>query len=96
LPPAFAFHLTFPTVPAIYYGDEIGMRYVPGLPDTEGSVMVSGYNRTGSRTPPSPRRAPMQNPVHDYPTQKRTPKASSGWYRDFIAAPAGRRRPLLL
>ncbi len=25
--------------------------------------------------------------VHvDYPTQKRTPKASFGWYRDFIAA----------
>ena len=38
LPPAFAFLLTFPTLPAIYYGDEIGMRYVPGLPDTEGSV----------------------------------------------------------
>jgi glycosidase len=51
LPSAFAFQLTFPTLPAIYYGDEIGMRYVPGLPDTEGSVMVSGYNRAGSRTP---------------------------------------------
>ncbi len=51
LPPAFAFHLTFPTLPAIYYGDEIGMRHVPGLRDTEGSVMASGYNRAGSRTP---------------------------------------------
>jgi glycosidase len=51
LPPAFAFHLTFPTLPAIYYGDEIGMRYVPGLPDKEGSVMAPGYNRAGSRTP---------------------------------------------
>jgi maltose alpha-D-glucosyltransferase/alpha-amylase len=51
LPPAFAFHLTFPTVPAIYYGDEIGMRYVLGLPDKEGSVMAPGYNRAGSRTP---------------------------------------------
>lgn len=51
LPVAFAFLLTFPTLPAIYYGDEIGMRYVPGLPDTEGSVMVPGYNRAGSRTP---------------------------------------------
>ena len=48
---AFAFQLTFPTLPAIYYGDEIGMRYLPGLPDTEGSVMRSGYNRAGSRTP---------------------------------------------
>ena len=58
LPPAFAFHLTFPTLPAIYYGDEIGMRYVPGLPDKEGSVLAPGYNRAGSRTPmqwdPSP------------------------------------------
>ena len=51
LPPAFAFLLTFPTLPAIYYGDEIGMRDVPGLPDTEGSVMRSGYNRAGARTP---------------------------------------------
>jgi glycosidase len=51
LPAAFAFQLTFPTIPAIYYGDEIGMRYVPGLPDTEGSVLGPAYNRAGSRTP---------------------------------------------
>ncbi len=51
LGPAFAFQLTWPTVPAVYYGDEIGMRYVPGLPDTEGSVLGPRYNRAGSRTP---------------------------------------------
>ena len=51
LPPAFAFLLTFPTLPAIYYGDEIGLRHLPGLPDKEGSVMRSGYNRAGVRTP---------------------------------------------
>ncbi|GAA2304537.1 alpha-amylase family glycosyl hydrolase [Streptomyces kunmingensis] len=51
LPAAFAFQLTWPTLPAIYYGDEIGMRYVPGLPDTEGSVLGPHYNRAGSRTP---------------------------------------------
>ncbi|WP_129839549.1 alpha-amylase family glycosyl hydrolase [Streptomyces sp. RFCAC02] len=51
LPPAFAFQLTWPTLPAIYYGDEIGMRYVPGLPDHEGSELEPGYNRAGSRTP---------------------------------------------
>ncbi|MGH3290181.1 MAG: alpha-amylase family glycosyl hydrolase [Trebonia sp.] len=51
LPAAFAFLLTFPTLPAIYYGDEIGMRHLPGLPDTEGSLMRSGYNRAGARTP---------------------------------------------
>ncbi|MGH3282553.1 MAG: alpha-amylase family glycosyl hydrolase, partial [Trebonia sp.] len=51
LPPAFAFLLTFPTLPAIYYGDEIGMRHVPGLPEVEGSVNPAGYNRAGARTP---------------------------------------------
>jgi maltose alpha-D-glucosyltransferase/alpha-amylase len=51
LPPAFAFQLTFPTLPAIYYGDEIGMRHLLGLPDVEGSVMRTGYNRAGTRTP---------------------------------------------
>jgi maltose alpha-D-glucosyltransferase/alpha-amylase len=51
LPAAFVFQLTWPTLPAIYYGDEIGMRYVPGLPDKEGSVLGPRYNRAGSRTP---------------------------------------------
>ena len=40
------FHLTMPGVPCIYYGDEIGLKYQPGLPDTEGSG-----HRAGSRTP---------------------------------------------
>jgi glycosidase len=43
---AFLFLLTMPGVPYIYYGDEIGMRFVDGLPSKEGS-----YYRTGSRTP---------------------------------------------
>jgi glycosidase len=51
LPPAFAFLLTFPALPAIYYGDEIGMRYIPGLPEIEGSINLAGFNRAGSRTP---------------------------------------------
>ncbi|MCM1040556.1 MAG: alpha-amylase family glycosyl hydrolase [Roseburia sp.] len=42
---AYAFLLTMPGNPFIYYGDEIGMRYLP-LPSKEG-----GYTRTGSRTP---------------------------------------------
>ena len=42
---AFAFLLSMPGAPFIYYGDEIGMRYLP-LPTKEG-----GYFRTGSRTP---------------------------------------------
>lgn len=43
---AFAFILSMPGAPFIYYGDEIGMRYVEGLTSVEG-----GYFRTGSRTP---------------------------------------------
>lgn len=43
---AFAFLLTMPGVPFIYYGDEIGMRHIEGLPSKEG-----GYTRTGARTP---------------------------------------------
>jgi maltose alpha-D-glucosyltransferase/alpha-amylase len=42
----FTFLLTWPGAPFIYYGDEIGMRYIPGLPSKEG-----GYVRTGTRTP---------------------------------------------
>ena len=43
---AMAFLLTMPGVPFIYYGDEIGMHSLNGLPSKEG-----GYGRTGARTP---------------------------------------------
>ena len=43
---AFAFLLTMPGAPFIYYGDEIGMRYVENAVSVEG-----GYGRTGSRSP---------------------------------------------
>lgn len=42
----FAFLMSMPGAPFIYYGDEIGMRYLPDLASVEG-----GYERTGSRTP---------------------------------------------
>ena len=42
----FAFLLTMPGVPFIYYGDEIGMRNLKELPGKEG-----GYTRTQARTP---------------------------------------------
>ena len=44
-----AFIFTMPTVPLVYYGDEIGMRYQFGLPNVEGSQF--DMNRAGSRTP---------------------------------------------
>ncbi len=40
------FIMTWPGVPVIYYGDEIGMKYLEGLRSKEG-----GYGRTGTRTP---------------------------------------------
>jgi len=47
----FTFLLTWGSIPSIYYGDEIGMRYLPGLPDVEGSVWDPRFNRAGCRTP---------------------------------------------
>jgi glycosidase len=48
---AFAFLLTWGSIPSIYYGDEIGMRYLTGLPYHEGSRWSPGFNRAGCRTP---------------------------------------------
>ncbi|MFD6793765.1 MULTISPECIES: alpha-amylase family glycosyl hydrolase [Prauserella salsuginis group] len=45
-PAAWTFLLTWPCVPTLYYGEEIGMRAVPGLPDVEGSD-----GRQNNRTP---------------------------------------------
>ena len=42
---AYAFILTMPGVPFIYYGDEIGMKYL------DVKTKEGGYQRTGSRTP---------------------------------------------
>ena len=42
----YAFLMTMPGVPFVYYGDEIGLPYRADLPSREG-----GFNRTGARTP---------------------------------------------
>lgn len=42
----YAFLMTMPGVPFVYYGDEIGLPYRADLPSKEG-----GFIRTGSRTP---------------------------------------------
>lgn len=43
---AYGFILSMPGAPYIYYGDEIGMRYIEGLKSVEG-----GFKRTGTRSP---------------------------------------------
>ncbi|KUL25519.1 alpha-amylase family glycosyl hydrolase [Actinoplanes awajinensis] len=48
---ALTFLFTWGSVPCLYYGDEIGMRYLPGMPDVEGAVCNPAYNRAGCRTP---------------------------------------------
>ncbi|RYZ26641.1 MAG: hypothetical protein EOP01_08765 [Propionibacteriaceae bacterium] len=48
---ALTFLLTWGSVPCIYYGDEIGMRYLPDMPDVEGAICNPAYNRAGCRTP---------------------------------------------
>lgn len=49
---AFAMLFSWGNVPAVYYGDEVGMRYLTGMPNKEGAVCWPGfYNRAGCRTP---------------------------------------------
>lgn len=43
---AMTFFLTMPGIPFIYYGDEIGMKYLYNLPNKEGAT-----DRAGTRTP---------------------------------------------
>ena len=46
----FAMLLTMPGVPCIYYGDEIGMKFLPDSPNKEGGLL-DNIQRCGSRTP---------------------------------------------
>jgi maltose alpha-D-glucosyltransferase/alpha-amylase len=50
----FAMLFTMPGVPFIYYGDEIGMRFLPEVPNKEGGTLratLGEVRRCGSRTP---------------------------------------------
>ncbi|MEZ5086256.1 MAG: alpha-amylase family glycosyl hydrolase [Tessaracoccus sp.] len=47
----FTFLFTWGSIPSIYYGDEIGMRFLPEAPEKEGSKWNPRYNRAGCRTP---------------------------------------------
>jgi maltose alpha-D-glucosyltransferase/alpha-amylase len=94
---ALVFILTWPTLPAIYYGDEIGMQYQPGLPDLEGSVLGlswAGWNRAGSRTPMQWERADPEVtylPPHPSPErpnvadQQADPSSTLNLVRELIA-----------
>lgn len=94
---ALVFILTWPTLPAIYYGDEIGMQYQPGLPNLEGSVLGlswAGWNRAGSRTPMQWERADPEvtylppHPSPDRPNvadQRADPASTLNLVRELIA-----------
>lgn len=43
---AYGFIFTLPVIPALYYGDEIGMRHLKNVPNREGAFL-----RSGCRTP---------------------------------------------
>jgi glycosidase len=60
LPPSWVFLMTQAGIPTIYYGDEIGMRFVTGTPAKEGSTLLGvdapnagapDGERSGTRTP---------------------------------------------
>jgi maltose alpha-D-glucosyltransferase/alpha-amylase len=46
----FAMLFTMPGVPFIYYGDEIGMKFIPETPNKEGGIL-GAVQRCGCRTP---------------------------------------------
>ena len=81
---ALTFLFTWGSVPCVYYGDEIGMRYLRGMPDVEGAICNPAYNRAGCRTPMQWDDGP--NAASPAPTRPALPAGGPG------AGPADRRR----
>ena len=73
---ALTFLLTWGSVPCLYYGDEIGMRYLPNLPDVEGAVCSPSYNRAGCRTPMQWDATPQRRLLHRSPLTALPPRRS--------------------
>ncbi|RKD90237.1 alpha-amylase family glycosyl hydrolase [Mangrovibacterium diazotrophicum] len=48
---AMTFFMTLKSIPLVYYGDEIGLKFIDHLPNKEGSLLKDKYNRAGTRTP---------------------------------------------
>ena len=94
---AMMFFLTMPWVPVVYYGEEIGMRSMDGVPDVEGS-----RDRSAQRTPmqwgPGPTAGfsaadasriylPVDRSEHrpEVESQMGDPASVLSWTRDLLA-----------
>ena len=98
LPAAYTFLLTWGTVPSIYYGDEIGMRYLPGLPDlraasaTRATTAPAAARRcngtTPFRTPGSPTPSPTCSTCRRTQTRTARPSPPSSSTRGRCSTPS--------
>jgi maltose alpha-D-glucosyltransferase / alpha-amylase len=94
---AMTFFLTLPGVPFIYYGDEIGLKFIPNLPSIEGSNVRSGERtpmqwdneqNAGFSTAPKEKLYIPQDPDPNRPTvasQDKDPNSLLNYVRALIA-----------
>jgi maltose alpha-D-glucosyltransferase / alpha-amylase len=98
---AMTFFLTLPGVPFIYYGDEIGLKFIPNLPSVEGSNVRSGERtpmqwdntaNAGFSSAPKEKLYIQQDPDPNRPTvanQDKDPKSLLNYVRAMIAFRGG-------